>query len=84
MADRGFTIVEDLLIRNARLHMPPGKRGNEQLTKSEVKKKTNEVANLSCFVKQAILRLKTFRLIKYKLPISLLDNIDNIVIACAA
>ena len=39
MADRGFTIVEDLLIRNARLHMPPGKRGNEQLTKSEVKKK---------------------------------------------
>ena len=42
------------------------------------------MANLRCFVKQAILRLKTFRLIKYDLPISLLDNIDNIVIASAA
>lgn len=73
MADRRFTVMEDLLIRNATLHIPAGKRGNEQLPKSDVKK-TKEVANLRIFVKQAIHRLKTFCLIEYELPISLLDN----------
>lgn len=38
MADRRFTVMEDLLIRNARLHTPAGKCGNEQLPKSDVKK----------------------------------------------
>ena len=83
MADRGFTISEDLLLHHARLHIPPGKRGQEQLSKAEVKK-TKEIANLRIYVEQAIRRLKTFRLIKYELPISLLENIDDIVIVCAA
>ena len=26
MADRGFTIAEDLLLQHAKLHIPPGKR----------------------------------------------------------
>ncbi|XP_020912997.1 uncharacterized protein LOC110250723 [Exaiptasia diaphana] len=83
MADRGFTITEDLLLRNARLHIPPGKRGQEQFTKAEVKK-TKAIANLRIFVEQAIRRMKTFRLIKNELPISLLSNIDDIIIVCAA
>ncbi|KAK2560261.1 hypothetical protein P5673_017249 [Acropora cervicornis] len=45
MADRGFTIAEDLLLQHAKLHIPPGKRGWEQFSKSEVKK-TKEIANL--------------------------------------
>ena len=32
MADRGFTITEDLIVRNATLHMPPGKRRKKQFT----------------------------------------------------
>ena len=34
--DRGFTIAEDLLLRHAKLHIPTGKRGQEQFSKSEV------------------------------------------------
>ena len=83
MADRGFTISEDLLLHHARLHIPPGKRGQEQFSRAEVKK-TKEIANLRIYVEQAIRRLKTFRLIKHELPISLLENIDDIVIVCAA
>ena len=45
MADRGFTIAEDLLLQHAKLHITPGKRGWEQFSKSEVKK-TKEIANL--------------------------------------
>ena len=83
MADRGFTIGEDLLLRHCKLHIPPGKRGQEQFTKAEVHK-TKKIANLRIYVEQAIRRLKTFRLIKNELPISLLSNIDDIVLVCAA
>lgn len=69
MADRRFTISEDLLLRPPKLHVPPGKCGQEQFSKSEVKK-TKEIANLRIYVEQAIRRLKTFCLIKNELPIS--------------
>ena len=83
MADRGFTITEDLLFYRADLFIPPGKRGQEQLTKADVQK-TKTIANIRIFVEQAIRRLKTFRIIKNELPISLIGNLDNIIIVCAA
>ena len=70
MADRGFTFPP----RNAR------KRAVQQITSKENKGN----GKLRIFVEQAICRLKTFRLIKHKLPISLLSNEDAIVIVCAA
>lgn len=42
------------------------------------------IANLRIFVEQAIRRLKTFRIIKNELPISLIGILDNIIIVCAA
>ena len=81
MADRGFTIAEDLLLHRADLFIPPGKRGQEQFTKVDVQK-TKTVANLRIFVEQAIRRLKTFRIIKNELPISLIGNLDNIISLC--
>ena len=83
MADRGFTIAEDLLLRKMKLHIPPGRRGQEQFTKADVKK-TKTIANLRIIVEQAIRHLKTFRLLKFELPISLIANVDDIVIVCAA
>lgn len=38
MADRGFTIAEDLLLRRIQLHIPPGRRGQDQPTKADVQK----------------------------------------------
>lgn len=83
MADRGFTIAEDLLLHRAELFIPPGKRGQEQFSKADVQK-TKTIANLRIFVEQAIRRLKTFRIIKNELPISLIANIDDIIVVCAA
>ena len=79
MAYRGFTIAEDLLLQHAKLHIPPGKRGQEQFSKSEVKK-TKEIANLRIYVQQAVRRLKTFRLIKNELPISMLGNLTILLL----
>jgi hypothetical protein len=83
MADKGFLIREDLLLRRAELHIPPGRRGSEQMPKADVKK-TQEIANRPIYVEMAIRRLKTFRLIKYELPITLISQIDNITGICAA
>ena len=83
MGDRGFTVAEDLLLHRADLFIPPGKRGQEQFTKADVQK-TKTVANLRIFVEQAIMRPKTFLIIKNELPISLIGNLDNIIIVCAA
>lgn len=84
MADKGFNAISaDLLTRHCRLHVPPGKRGHEQMKKQDVQK-TKEIAYLRIFVEQAIRRLKTFRILKHEIPISLLDKFDDIVIVCAA
>ena len=73
MADRGVTIAEGNM---------PGKHGQKQFTKADVQK-TKTIANVRIFVEQAIRRLKTFRIITNELPISLIGNLDNIIV-CAA
>ena len=45
MADRGFTLAEDLLLHRADLFIPPEKRGQEQFTSSvQVQKKLGPLA----------------------------------------
>ena len=41
--------------------------------------KTSRIANVTIYIEQAIARMKTFRIIKHELPISLLP----IVLLCA-
>ena len=83
MADRGFTIQEELLHHHCHLVIPPGKRAKSQMTESECLK-TKTVANLRIHVERAINRIKTFRILKGVLPISMLQHTDDIVRSCAA
>ena len=83
MADKGFQIREDLLLRRAELHIPPGRRGTEQMSKADVKK-TQEIANRRIYIEMAIRRLKSYRILKYELPLTLISQIDDIICICAA
>ena len=65
MADRSFTVAEDLLLQHAKLHIPPGKGGQEQFSKSEVKK-TKEIANLRIYVILSARWLPPLRINKVK------------------
>ena len=65
MLDRGFQIREDLLLRRADLHIPPERCGTDQISKRDVKK-TQEIANSRIYVKMAIRRLKSFRILKHE------------------
>ncbi|XP_078662112.1 uncharacterized protein LOC144906066 [Branchiostoma floridae x Branchiostoma belcheri] len=83
MADRGFPIQEDLLLRHATLEIPPAAQGKRQMTRSKVGQ-TKQVANLRIHVERAINRLKDFKILEGTFPITLLPAADDIVTVCAA
>lgn len=83
MADRGFPIQEDLLLRLATLWIPPAAQGKRQMTKSKLGQ-TKTVANLRIHVERAINRLKDFKILEGTFPITLLPVADDILTVCAA
>ena len=82
-ADKGFNIGDECAARNLYLHVPPGKRGQAQMSIA-ANNKTTRIANLRILVEQVIARLKTFRIIKYTVPIGLVPVLDKVVLVCAA
>ena len=83
MADRGFKIREELMMKMATLCIPPSKAKSMQMLPSDVRK-TSNIANVRIYVEQAIGRMKVFHILKNELPISLLPLVDDIVRVCAA
>lgn len=82
-ADKGFNIRDECEARLITLHIPLGKRGQAQMSTSAVNK-TKRVANLRIIVEQVIRRLKTFKIMKFEMPVTLIPNMDKIVRVCAA
>lgn len=78
LADRGFPIREELTLKRARLLIPPGRNGVNQMTKSDVIL-TKQIANKRIYIEQAIRRMKFFRILKYEVPISLMHHLDDII-----
>ena len=68
MADRGIQIKEELLLHFCRLEVPPG----------------TDVGNLRIHVEREINRIKSFRILKNTLPVSLSQHIDDILWKCTA
>ena len=82
MADNGFTIQEELLIRHAELVKPPPAKGYDQASRANVMS-TKKVANIRIHVERAIQRLKTFRILSGTYPISMLSIMDDVICVCA-
>lgn len=83
MADRGFPIQSDLVMRQAKLIIPPPGQGSEQMTKENVLK-TKAVANVRIHVERAIGRIKCFQILKNTLPITLVPLANEIFTICSA
>ena len=65
------------------VHVPLGNRGQSQMLPKDIKK-TNDIAKLRILVEQVIRRFKNFNLIAKELPVSLVNNLDDIIVMCAA
>ncbi|XP_062568373.1 uncharacterized protein LOC134230560 [Saccostrea cucullata] len=83
LADRGFPIREELLLRYANLVIPPPGSGIQQMTRENVEK-TKSIANVRIHVERAINRIKWFAILKNTLPITLVPLVDDIVSVCAS
>lgn len=86
MADRGFKIREELMMRMAKLCIPPSKAASMQMLPSDVRKTSSiaNVRNVRIYVEEAISRMRVFHILKHELPIHLLSLADDIVRVCAA
>ena len=77
MADRGFTIQEELNPLKVRLNIPAFLSGRDQLTKAEVKE-SQCIASVRIHVERAIQRIKKFRQIRNEIPLVLHGSINQI------
>lgn len=82
-ADKGFNIQDECAARLVHLQIPPGKRGKAQMSVAQTTK-TSRIARLRILVEQVIRRIKSFRIIKYTVPISLVPALDKILKVCCA
>jgi len=83
LADRGLTIQEDLLFRQASLVIPPSSSGKTQMTTANVIR-TKQIANARIHVERAINRLKWFKLLSSTVPLTLVPLFDDVLVICAA
>ena len=83
MADRGFTIDEELFVRKVKLTIPAFTKGKRQLPSSDVTS-TRRIANVRIHVERAIRRLKVFRILSGTVPVASLKKFDEVLIVCVA
>ena len=82
MADRGFTIEDELKCLNVQLNIPAFLDAREQLTKGEVKE-SQSIASARIHVERGIQRLKKFRQLRNEIPLVLHGSINQIwTVAC--
>ena len=82
MADRGFTIAEDLFARRVKLNISPFLKGKPQFSEEDTII-TRRVASVRIHVERAIQRIKSFRIFERTIPSSFLDILDDMLLICA-
>ena len=82
-ADKGFNIMDECASRMIHLQVPPGLRGEVQMSSKAVQK-TKKVANLRILIEQVIRQIKSFRILSGQLPVTLVPSLNKIVRVCSA
>ena len=82
MADRGFTIRDQLSTINVELNIPPFMEGRACLLSEEVQR-GRKIASLRIHVERVIGRIKNYSILKGTLPLTLSRIANQIVSVCA-
>ena len=82
MADRGFTIQDQLDPLQVKLNIPPFLEGRQQLPSAEVSK-GRKIASLRIHVEHTIGRIKNYSILKGTLPLSMARLANQIINVCA-
>ena len=79
LADRGFTITEEVATRGAVLQMPAFTKGKSQLSQKEVDT-SRKLANVRIHVERVIGRLRKFEILNRTIPTTQVDLLDDIMV----
>lgn len=82
MADRGFTIKDQLAVHGVTLNSPPFMEGRAQLPVEAIRR-GRKIASLRIHIERVIGRIKSFAILKETLPLSMARIADQIVTVCA-
>ena len=82
MADKGFTVRDQLRAVGVDLNIPSFVTGGKQLTETEILH-TRKIASVRIHVERAIGRIKNFAILKGTLPITMARLANQIVCVCA-
>ena len=82
MADRGFTIRDQLSTINVGLNIPPFMEGRARLLSEEVQR-GRKIASLRIHIERVIGRIKNYSILKGTLPLTLSRIANQIVSVCA-
>ena len=82
MADRGFTICDQLHEVGVELNIPPFLDGQKQLPPGKVQE-GRTIASVRIHVERAIGRIKTFKILQSPLPLCMSRIANQIVTVCA-
>ena len=80
MADKGFPIEDEIRNIGLNLNIPPFATG-EQMKAGDVSK-TIKIAKHRVHVERAIARIKQFKILSGKIPLSLFGSVDQIWLVC--
>lgn len=82
MADRGFTVKDQLDSIGVELNIPPFLEGRQQLPADQVQR-GRYIASLRIHVERAIGRIKQFAILQGTFPLSMVRLLNQIVCVCA-
>ena len=83
LADRKFTIEEELATYGATLTIPHFTRGKSQMSAKEVEK-SRKISNVRIHVERVIGRLKDLRIMQSIIPITQVSQLENVMVVIAA
>ncbi|XP_033731763.1 uncharacterized protein LOC117321455 [Pecten maximus] len=81
MADKGFTIGEELGQLGLVLNIPPFAKSGSQMSPADVKK-TQKIAKYRIHIERVIFKIKNFRIVSHTIPVTLFSQINKIWCVC--
>ena len=83
IADRGFTVEEEVATKGANLKLPKFTKGRKKMPTKDVDC-SRQISNVRIHIERAIGRLRKLCILQSTIPITQVDLLDHVIVVIAA